>query len=67
MPDEEDVLAYAYMAEHVFHLPMFYMEYSGKYGDKEVVKRVKEELNDTKFFTAAELRRGTGKRNETIC
>lgn len=50
MPDEEDVLAYAYMAEHVFHLPVFYMEYSGKYGDKELVKRVKEELTDTKLF-----------------
>src|SRR5690606_14263974 len=33
----EDVLAYARMAEHFFRLPIFYMEYSGAYGDRELV------------------------------
>ena len=33
VPDEEDVIAYARMAEHLFKLPIFYMEYSGMYGD----------------------------------
>src|SRR5699024_11402970 len=26
MPDEADVLTYAFMAEHIFNLPIFYME-----------------------------------------
>lgn len=50
LPDEDDVTAYAHMAEHVFHLPVFYMEYSGKYGDPELVKKVKEQLDNTLLF-----------------
>lgn len=50
LPTPDDVMAYAYMAEHVFHLPMFYMEYSGTYGDPELVKQVKNELSDTMLF-----------------
>jgi len=50
VPTTEDVTAYAYMAENVFHLPIFYLEYSGKYGDPELVKQVKKELDDTLLF-----------------
>lgn len=50
LPDEDDVTAYAHMAEHVFHLPVFYMEYSGKYGDPELVKKVEEQLDNTMLF-----------------
>lgn len=50
LPDTDDVKAYAYMAEHVFHLPIFYVEYSGTYGDHELVKEVKEELDNTLLF-----------------
>lgn len=50
LPDAEDVQAYAYMAEHIFHLPIFYMEYSGTYGDPVLVQSVKEELNETLLF-----------------
>lgn len=50
LPDAEDVQAYAYMAEHIFHLPIFYMEYSGTYGDPALVQSVKEELNETLLF-----------------
>ncbi|RYG71378.1 heptaprenylglyceryl phosphate synthase [Lentibacillus lipolyticus] len=50
MPDAEDVEAYAHMAEHVFKLPVFYMEYSGTYGDPELVKKVKDQLHHTKLF-----------------
>ena len=50
LPSDEDVIAYAYMAENVFHLPIFYVEYSGKYGNPELVKKVSAELNNTLLF-----------------
>nr|WP_285853547.1 heptaprenylglyceryl phosphate synthase [Oceanobacillus luteolus] len=50
LPDAEDVKAYAYMAEHVFHLPIFYVEYSGTYGDPQLVKEVSDVLEDTLLF-----------------
>ncbi|MBD8847445.1 MULTISPECIES: heptaprenylglyceryl phosphate synthase [Priestia] len=46
----EDVVAYARMAERMFHLPIFYLEYSGTYGDPELVAEVKNSLNETKLF-----------------
>lgn len=46
----EDVVAYARMAEHFFRLPIFYMEYSGTYGDRKLVRQVKEHLSDTRLF-----------------
>ncbi|GAA0362198.1 heptaprenylglyceryl phosphate synthase [Bacillus horti] len=36
----EDVLAYGRLATHVLNLPYFYIEYSGVYGDIELVKEV---------------------------
>lgn len=48
--DAEDVVAYARMAERMFHLPVFYLEYSGKYGDPALVAEVKNSLNETKLF-----------------
>lgn len=50
MPDDDDVVAYAYMAEHVFKLPIFYIEYSGIYGDKHLVEKVSKELDQTLLF-----------------
>lgn len=46
----EDVKAYARVAENMFHLPIFYLEYSGKLGDLEVVKETKKVLSNTKLF-----------------
>lgn len=46
----EDVLAYARMAEHFFRLPIFYLEYSGVYGDPELVARVESVLSNTRLF-----------------
>lgn len=50
LPDDEDVTAYAYMAEHIFKLPVFYVEYSGTYGDPDLVRQTKEQLNHTLLF-----------------
>lgn len=48
--DDDDVIAYAQMAEKMFHLPIFYMEYSGKFGDPDLVYEVSRVLNDTKLI-----------------
>ena len=47
---KDDVVAYARLAENYFKLPIFYLEYSGAYGDPEVVSAVKEVLKDTRLF-----------------
>ncbi|MFE8701317.1 heptaprenylglyceryl phosphate synthase [Cytobacillus sp. FJAT-54145] len=47
---EDDIVAYAMMAEKMFHLPIFYLEYSGRYGDPQVVASVKDALQHTKLF-----------------
>jgi putative glycerol-1-phosphate prenyltransferase len=46
----EDVVAYAIMAEKMFQMPIFYLEYSGAYGNPMWVKEVKEALELTKLF-----------------
>lgn len=50
LPTDEDVVAYAFMTEHIFRLPIFYIEYSGTYGDPNLVKKVKDELKETLLF-----------------
>ncbi|WP_286230529.1 heptaprenylglyceryl phosphate synthase [Neobacillus mesonae] len=47
---KEDVKAYAMMAEKMFHLPIFYLEYSGAYGDADLVADVKKALEKTTLF-----------------
>lgn len=47
---EEDVIAYARMAENYFKMPIFYLEYSGAYGDVDMVKATAEVLETTKLF-----------------
>ncbi len=46
----DDVMAYAMMAEKMFSLPIFYLEYSGKYGDVDLVADVKRTLEKTILF-----------------
>ncbi|MFX3625093.1 MAG: heptaprenylglyceryl phosphate synthase [Ectobacillus sp.] len=47
---EDDVIAYARMADKLLRLPIFYMEYSGTYGDAELVRKVKQELKTAKLY-----------------
>ncbi|KAB2331212.1 heptaprenylglyceryl phosphate synthase [Cytobacillus depressus] len=47
---KEDVKAYAMMAEKMFHLPIFYMEYSGTYGDPQLVSEVSNTLENSTLF-----------------
>ncbi|MCR6474499.1 geranylgeranylglyceryl/heptaprenylglyceryl phosphate synthase, partial [Bacillus safensis] len=44
------VIAYAQMAEHLFGLPVFYLEYSGTYGEPEIVKEAAYQLQKTRLF-----------------
>jgi putative glycerol-1-phosphate prenyltransferase len=46
----DDVVAYARVAENMFNLPIFYLEYSGKLGDISVVEKTKKVLTNTKLF-----------------
>jgi putative glycerol-1-phosphate prenyltransferase len=50
LPNDDDVVAYAQMAEHMFKFPIFYIEYSGTYGEPKLVERVKAELENTTLF-----------------
>lgn len=56
IPDERDVLAYARMAEHIFRLPAFYMEYSGTYGDQTLVEKVADQLEKTTLVYGGGIR-----------
>lgn len=57
--DEDDLIAYAQMAEHLFNLPVFYIEYSGEYGDIEMVRAAAEELQETKLFYGGGIKNAT--------
>lgn len=46
----DEVVGYARLAEHIFHMPIFYVEYSGMYGNPEVISQVKKVLHHTRLF-----------------
>ncbi len=50
LPTQDEAIAYARMAEHLFRLPFFYLEYSGTYGDPSLVRSISQELGHTKLI-----------------
>ncbi|MCE4950900.1 heptaprenylglyceryl phosphate synthase [Staphylococcus hominis] len=48
--DVEDIEAYAQLVEEMYKLPILYLEYSGTYGDKEIVKATSQMLTHTQLF-----------------
>lgn len=46
----EDVTAYARLAEKMMNLPIFYVEYSGSFGDPKVVEEARKVLQETTLF-----------------
>ncbi|WP_082420576.1 heptaprenylglyceryl phosphate synthase [Paenibacillus sp. A3] len=48
--DAKDVEAYARIADRLFRCPIVYLEYSGVFGDMELVGRVKRLLSQSRLF-----------------
>ncbi|REE84544.1 putative glycerol-1-phosphate prenyltransferase [Paenibacillus taihuensis] len=48
--DTEGVTAHIYMADRLMRLPVIYMEYSGKFGDMELVKRARSLVTGARVF-----------------
>ena len=46
----EEVIAYALYAEKYLRIPIVYIEYSGTYGDPNLVKRLSEVLDEASLF-----------------
>jgi phosphoglycerol geranylgeranyltransferase len=45
-----EVAAYVTVADRYFHFPIVYIEYSGMYGDPEVVRAVSEALDSSVLY-----------------
>ncbi|EUJ50886.1 heptaprenylglyceryl phosphate synthase [Listeria fleischmannii] len=54
--EAETVAAYAELAEHFFHLPIFYVEYSGMFGDVTILKAAKAVLSETELWYGGGIR-----------
>jgi phosphoglycerol geranylgeranyltransferase len=46
----EEVAAYATVADHFFHFPIIYIEYSGMFGDPHVVKAASDALDNSILY-----------------
>ena len=46
----DEVAAYAAVADHYFHFPIIYIEYSGTFGDPNVVKAASEALDNSILY-----------------
>jgi putative glycerol-1-phosphate prenyltransferase len=49
--DTKDVVAYARMADKLFRMPIVYIEYSGQFGDMELVARTKNAVDHARLFS----------------
>ena len=47
---ESEVLAYATLADRLLRIPIVYIEYSGTYGDPDLVRSVKNKLKNATLF-----------------
>ncbi|MFB4165459.1 heptaprenylglyceryl phosphate synthase [Alteribacillus sp. JSM 102045] len=54
--DQEDVEAAAMLTDRLFHLPVFYLEYSGVYGDPAIVKAAADALKNARLFYGGGIR-----------
>lgn len=50
MIDDEDIEAYAQMINDMYQLPVMYIEYSGVYGETNLVKAAADMLTETQLF-----------------
>ncbi|MFV9511466.1 heptaprenylglyceryl phosphate synthase [Tepidibacillus sp. LV47] len=48
--DLEDVLAYARIIDQLLHLPILYVEYSGRYGNPEWLKEIRQIVGHSQIF-----------------
>lgn len=48
--DEDSMAAYGQMLERFYRFPVCYLEYSGTYGDVEMLKVLRNELNNTRLI-----------------
>ncbi len=48
--DAKDVAAYARMADKLFHMSIVYLEYSGIFGDMELVRRTRQVLENARLL-----------------
>ncbi|KKC48762.1 MULTISPECIES: heptaprenylglyceryl phosphate synthase [unclassified Paenibacillus] len=48
--DENGAVAYAQLADRLMRLPIVYLEYSGRFGDMELVRRVRRSLRQARLF-----------------
>ena len=46
----EEVAAYAAVADHYFHFPIIYIEYSGMFGDPDVVKAASDAIRNSILY-----------------
>ncbi|MCR6097572.1 heptaprenylglyceryl phosphate synthase [Salipaludibacillus agaradhaerens] len=68
---KDDVVAYARMTDQLFHMPIFYLEYSGTYGDPDTVQEVNHILEKSQLFygggiTSVEQAEEMAERADTI-
>lgn len=54
----EEVAAYAVIADRYYHMPVFYIEYSGTYGDPFVTKAVSESAKNIQVFYGGGINSG---------